>query len=250
MLKNDPDDSVGHEVIVDAVIGIAPKKHENRQEVYQVVIGAILIQLTLGVPYTFGNMGPYSKLIHHSIRLSLYAFGYSIEFNINNFFSRQLRNSFFKCHPDSVCHLFFVTLPLVISYMRNVLHMECRHEDFSYILSAALSGQAIGIVTGSIMETTMGPRITVYFGGAILTIAGVVSSFILDSYIGFILTYGGLFGLGTGICYTGTHLYIRTYLSISTVQFIKSTDNHRGIVIVFQICICVVDFLQPRYPAV
>lgn len=81
--------------------------------------------------------------------------------------------------------------------MRNVEHLDCRHEDLAYVLSASYSGQAIGMVTGGILERTLGPRMSSYIGGGILASAVFASSFLLHSYVGFIFTYGGLFGLGT-----------------------------------------------------
>lgn len=89
----------------------------------------------------------------------------------------------------------------VASYMRNADGMS-QYSDVGFVLSIIISGQAIGMVSGGIIEPAIGPRSTVYFGGSILTLGVFLSSYLLHSYIGFILSYGLMFGLGMGICYT------------------------------------------------
>lgn len=91
----------------------------------------------------------------------------------------------------------------VISHMRTVHGMtEYHHRDLGYVLSVTISGQGVGMVAGGVIESAAGPRLAVYIGGTLLAIGVCLSSFLLHSYIGFILTYGLLFGLGMGISYT------------------------------------------------
>jgi MFS family permease len=119
---------------------------------WRIVIGGVILHLTLGTLYCFGNIQTY-----------------------------------------------------LVSYMRAHAadSADLRKSDSTWIFTLATTGQAIAMFFGGRLEQKIGPRWTVLLGGWITSGAVALTALTcsVSKWLVF-LTYGLLFGIGVGLCYT------------------------------------------------
>ncbi|XP_071085864.1 apicoplast pyruvate carrier 1-like [Haliotis cracherodii] len=94
--------------------------------------------------------------------------------------------------------------PYVTSYLRNsTSEHDMDYSDSVWIFATAAVGQGLSMFLGGIISRRLGLRITVLLGAGLMS-SGVTFTYftIQHSYIGVILTYGLMVGLGAGVAYS------------------------------------------------
>jgi len=93
--------------------------------------------------------------------------------------------------------------PYLTSYIRAHTDENYRYTDASWIFAASMAGQGSLMFFGGWIERKIGPRWTVILGGAIMSSGVALTAKTCTQNPGFVvLTYGLLFGIGVGICYS------------------------------------------------
>ena len=91
----------------------------------------------------------------------------------------------------------------IISYVRNYSHpRDLSGGTTGWLYGAALMGQGVSMFAGGLLEMKIGPRYTALLGSFVMS-AGVMLSAVAIKYSFWLLlvTYGALFGVGSGIAY-------------------------------------------------
>lgn len=89
------------------------------------------------------------------------------------------------------------------SYIRAHIDDTYRYSDASWIFAAAMAGQGSLMFFGGKIEQKIGPRWTIILGGAIMSAGVALTGKTCKISAGFIIvTYGLLFGIGVGLCYS------------------------------------------------
>ena len=104
--------------------------------------------------------------------------------------------------------------PYLVSYIREKSHpSDLRFSQSTYMYSCQYAVLSVGIILGSFIERTLGPRLTILLGGG-LTSMGLCLSYIVvkHSFWLLMLTFGAMYGLGTGLMYVGVILCVMKWL--------------------------------------
>ncbi|CEL93328.1 unnamed protein product [Vitrella brassicaformis CCMP3155] len=87
------------------------------------------------------------------------------------------------------------------SYLREEGGEDLRYKDTIWIYAASIVSQGLFGTIGGQMEGWMGPRLATLVGGWLMSAGVALSYYTAHSFIGLILTYGVLCGIGCGLCY-------------------------------------------------
>ncbi|PAA48912.1 hypothetical protein BOX15_Mlig000477g4, partial [Macrostomum lignano] len=93
--------------------------------------------------------------------------------------------------------------PYVVSYMRLHSHSKwIGYPDATWIFGLSIFGQGASMAFGGLIEKRIGARLTALLGSWIMSLGVLLSYFAVKSHLGLlVVTYGLLFGVGTGIAY-------------------------------------------------
>ncbi|XP_003384209.2 PREDICTED: uncharacterized protein LOC100635474 [Amphimedon queenslandica] len=96
-------------------------------------------------------------------------------------------------------------LPYLVSYARNHTNQaELKNTQGTYIFSIQVFGLAVGMLAGGVLEKKFGPRLVSLSGGWLMSAGVALSYFAVKKNFWYLtMTYGIMFGLGTGISYIG-----------------------------------------------
>uniref|UniRef100_A0A1I8HNT4 MFS domain-containing protein n=2 Tax=Macrostomum lignano TaxID=282301 RepID=A0A1I8HNT4_9PLAT len=94
--------------------------------------------------------------------------------------------------------------PYLTSYMKFYSKSpEINYPQSTWIFSLSLAGQGFSMALGGLIETRIGARFTALFGSWFMSLGVILSSLTVKSYFVLIsLTYGVMFGVGTGVAYS------------------------------------------------
>lgn len=96
-------------------------------------------------------------------------------------------------------------VPYIVSYVREKSHPDnLRSTDTPYVYACQIAGQGCSMVVGGILEKKFGPRVVTLAGGLLMSGGVALTYFSIQySFWLMLLTYGVMFGLGTGLAYVG-----------------------------------------------
>lgn len=96
-------------------------------------------------------------------------------------------------------------LPYLVSYARNRSGpADMKNTEGTYIFSIQVAGLGVGMLVGGILEKRFGPRLVSLFGGWLMSAGVALSYFAIKANFWLLtLTYGFMFGLGSGSAYIG-----------------------------------------------
>ena len=94
-------------------------------------------------------------------------------------------------------------LPYIVSYIRERSSPSDLHlTHATYIFAAQLTGIGCTMILGGIMDRYIGPRVVVLCSGVLLCLGVLLSYFTIQySFWLFILSYGVIYGVGSGLPY-------------------------------------------------
>ena len=96
-------------------------------------------------------------------------------------------------------------VPYIVSYVREYSSpIDLRFTDAPYVYACQVAGQGCSMIIGGLLERRFGPRLVTLAGGFLMS-GGVALSYfsIRYSFWLMLVTYGLMFGFGTGLAYVG-----------------------------------------------
>lgn len=96
-------------------------------------------------------------------------------------------------------------LPYLVSYARNRSEpANLRSTEATYVFSVQVAGLGVGMLAGGLLEKLFGPRLVTLCGGWLMSLGVALTFFAIQKNFWILLvTYGVMFGLGTGVAYIG-----------------------------------------------
>lgn len=97
-------------------------------------------------------------------------------------------------------------VPYVTSYLREIVHLDIRYSNSVWIATAYYFSFSISILLSGLINSNLklNTRISILVGSGLLSLGALLTYITIQkSFYLVVLSYGVLFGIGSGLAYSG-----------------------------------------------